>query len=131
PLVADSDGNGTPDGEELYTFVDSTQAGVTASVYGRSNVASVTVEQADNFLSTAYGVATPIYEFELDGTFEHADLAFTYNPAEVADKGLDENNLSVYYVNEEYGQLELVPSVVDTATGTVTGRVTHFSKYVV
>jgi len=70
--------------------------------------------------ATSEGVA--VITFEKDVT-----LTFTYTDEQI--EGLDEETLKIYYWDGT--QWATLPSVVDTATNTVTGTTSHFTYYIV
>lgn len=65
-----------------------------------------------------------------NGAFE-ANVTFEYDEGELDVWDLEEENLSAYIFNEETEEWEVVPSVVDTASNTVSFLTTHFSRYAI
>ena len=52
-----------------------------------------------------------------------------YDSAQVAARGISENELKVYYWNKSLGDWEPLPSTVDKQNKTVSALTTHFSGY--
>ncbi|MCD8107920.1 MAG: VWA domain-containing protein [Oscillospiraceae bacterium] len=152
PLNDDTDGDGVNDGTEVsvgsnplvaevtFTYTESygevsedTPVSLSVSVITDSNGAgTLEIEEvgvADNMLiSTSIpGYLGSAYNLTSDGSVISATLTFEYDTS-LGTVGEDFQPC-VYYLNEEYGTLEEVPSTIN-GDGTVTAVVTHFSTYI-
>jgi len=132
PFSIDSDSDGIKDSESQYNFVTTNEeAGVCASVYGSHDIVSNTfIDIYDNeFINNGYGVVGKTVDVTSSPNITSAQLKFTYSDDELTSEGLNEESLSIYYLNEELLSLERVESVTDTVYNSVYANVTHFSKY--
>lgn len=59
-----------------------------------------------------------------------AQMIMHYDTAALVAKGYDPQTVRLYYFDEELKRYFNVPGVVDTASGTVTARIEHFTVYV-
>lgn len=71
------------------------------------------------------------YELLPDGTQFNGDITVTmnYDPAEIAARGLDENDIDIVYYDETAQDWVSIGGVVNTATKTVTAQVNHFTAF--
>ena len=101
-------------------------------INGKGNIASSTIDIIKNSTFTDMdGLLDTIYNFYTTGKIESAVVTIKYNIDEITKKGLDENNLTLYYFNEESKKLEALPTTVDKENKTITVTLKHFSKYVI
>lgn len=56
-------------------------------------------------------------------------LVLAYDSSQVAARGINENDLKVYYWNKSLGDWEPLPSIVDKQSKTVSALTSHFSGY--
>ncbi|MCM1083311.1 MAG: VWA domain-containing protein [Clostridium sp.] len=101
-------------------------ASVSMEVLG-SQVESLSVEPADDLLfnDTVPGYIGSPFRFEIDGTFEQANISFAFDSRYLNDEKFLP---TIYYYNVETQLLEELPTTVDgNVASTVT---THFSIYV-
>ena len=154
PLKADTDSDGLDDGNEIAlkmnplkesTYNDGIKdgnrtlaykeefknKGITVELTGKGNIVSVAAEIVDNSTySQSSGILNNIYNFSSKGEVESAIITIKYDPAEVKQKGLNEKDLTLYYRNDK-GELEKVPTTVNTTNHTITAYLTHFSEYLI
>lgn len=133
PLVKDTDANGLEDGKEEYTYkTENSEAKVKINITGPPSIASNTELQVFNndFVTNSYGMVGKVIEVTSPDT-KNATLTFSYSEDEINHEGLNENELSIFWLDEENKTLVPVTSVLDTSNNTVTANVTHFSKYFV
>lgn len=132
PLKSDSKGDGVKDGDRELTYtVKNEQLNISIKLTGKGNIASTTIDVLTNStLKDVYGLLDTLYNFYTDGTVNSAIVTIKYNEEEIKAQGLDENNLTMYYFNEETKELEAMPTEVDIEKNTITVTLNHFSKYV-
>lgn len=130
PLKTDSKNDGIKDGERELTYnYDSDK--LKLSITGKGNIASTVTEVNSNTkISGKKGIIDNLYTLYTEGTIKEATLTITYTDEELIEKGLNEDNLSVYYYNEKESKYEKVDSVVDKENKVVTAKLKHFSNYV-
>ena len=155
PLNADSDNDGIKDGVEIALKLNPLSAisdGITEdtnrqieiqvqddnklfnlSICATPNMlSSISTETFNlNLLENSEGLISPIIDIEYDETksFNYATMTFDYSGIDLM--GVDENNLTFLYLNENTGVYEIVPSTVDKVSKTICFTPTHFSSYVV
>jgi flagellar hook assembly protein FlgD len=56
-------------------------------------------------------------------------LKFPYDPVNLKNKGINEDNLKIFYLNELTEKLEVIPTTIDKINHFVIASVTHFSVY--
>lgn len=131
PLKPDSYGDGIKDSERTlnYTVQDS-KTGITLTISGQGNIASTTIDLIDNpaFANKA-GLLSQVYNFYTKGDISEATVTIPYNSADLKDKQIDEDNLTIYYFDDTSKALVAVPTTVDSGQHTLTAQLTHFSKY--
>lgn len=146
PLREDTDLDGVVDGAEVAIGSDPLVAeqafDVTRSVTGHTTSPSVRIEglrpeQVETFLITQLPEGQPQfpeetpgfidqgYEFQVSGSFDEAEVSFTFDPDLLG----DEFDPAIYAYDEESQRLIEVPNQVIDGN-TVTGTVSHFSKYI-
>ncbi len=132
PLKIYSKEDGIKDGDRTLTYsIDESELGVSMQITGKGNIASTTIDKFKNStFSNMNGLIDTIYDFYTTGTLESAVVTIEYNTDDIAAKGLDENNLTLYYFNEYTKDLEPLPTTVDVKNKTITVTMKHFSKYI-
>ncbi len=155
PLLNDTDGDGLLDGDELALSLDALKTiskedgiidsernltfnmtdenlGVTLVINGKGNIASSTVDLIKNSaLTEEIGLLDKIYNFYTKGNLDNAQVTIKYDLNEINKKGLNEDNLTLYYFNEITKKLEKVPTTIDKNNQTISSTLNHFSKYVI
>lgn len=133
PLKSDSKGDGIKDGERELTYtIDNEKLGVELSITGNGNIASSTIDVFSNStFSDMNGLLDKIYNFYTNGTIKSATVKIKYDLKEITAQGLTEDNLTLYYFNEETKQLEEIPTTVDKENKLLIVTLKHFSKYVI
>mgnify|MGYP004525132229 FL=1 len=151
PLQADTDGDGVSDYDEIQlgldplkecSFADNvkdgertlsynlTEKNVKMSLTGKKNIAntSVTVYKTNAFEKLA--VLNNVYNFYTEGVLDEAIVEIPYDLASLEEKNISEDELALFYFNDETKKLELVSSSVDKEKKVVKATLKHFSKYV-
>ncbi len=131
PNKADSKGDGKKDGERdlTYTFEEN---GVKVEISGQGNIASSSADIiANSSFKNIKGLSDTVYSFSTSGKLKNAKVTIKYDEHNLIANSITENQLTVYYLNDETKKLEKVDgSVVDPAANTVTVELKHFSRYV-
>lgn len=95
-------------------------------------VSTTKVEKVeDDFLSSIPNTLGSIIEFSSKSSIDSADVTIKYDENELKSKGLNEDNLSIYYINETDLKLEKINTIIDKNNKTLTCEFKHFSKYLV
>lgn len=131
PLKDDSKGDGIKDGERSlsYTIKDND---VTLTIKGKGNIASSTVNITDGTkISLKVGMIDKLYTFYTSGKLEEATVEIKYTDDELKDKDINEDNLSLFYFNEEKETYEKVETNINKDKNILTAKLTHFSNYVI
>lgn len=151
PSIADSDGDGLIDGIEIkiglnplkvcsdnvtndaekkldYTFADPK---CSLTVNGSAKViSSINVSVIDkNILANSDGVLGDIYSFYKSCEEEFAAATIECNYGEEL-QGINEDELCIFYLNEDTAKYERVPSVIDKDSNTISAQLSHFSLYI-
>ena len=154
PLNADTDGDGALDGWESEngfdpkTFDSSFETTISAANPSSSNLvtagvkvkgltgsqaSSLTIAPVDNSQQSLVspsiaGYMGNAYEFSVDGSFDSAEISFSYDTGTFGQPD-DDFRPEIYYVNEQTHCLEKVENQ-DADGNTVTAYVSHFSTYI-
>ena len=131
PLKEDSKGDGTKDSERELTYtIKNDEIGVSLEILGKGNIASSNVDviESNNFASTQ-GIIDKIYNFNTSGELESARVEIKYDMNELEKNGLNENNLTLYYLNKNTKEIEKIQTVVDKENKLVKATLNHFSPY--
>lgn len=133
PLKIDSKQDGIKDSDRTLTYsIDEEELGVSMQITGKGNIASTTIDKFKNsMLANRDGLIDTFYNFYTTGTIESAVVTIEYDIDEITEKGLEENNLTLYYFDEVTNELEPLPTIVDVQNKTITVTLNHFSKYVI
>lgn len=125
PLVNDTDGDGILDGNETFTTSVSNDAlRVSVAFTGRGDVAagaSVTRDTTPGLRNDLVDPAraTELIRLDAQQPFETATVTFTYDESAVP---TTETDLAVYRLNRTMQFYEPVPTDIDAANNTITGR---------
>lgn len=131
PLKTDSKGDGVKDGERVLTY-NYTNENVEIKITGKGNLASVVARVNTNTkISGKKGLLDTLYSFHTNATMEEAIVTINYDEDEVIAKGLNEDNLSIYYYDEKTNKYEKVETIIDKESNKLTATLKHFSNYVV
>ena len=152
-LLKDTDGDNATDGWEVENGFDPTSYNSTFNVTKLSGdiseanpvtceldmelsggqVETLTiapVKVTDTYLAspTVPGYMGYMYDLEVDGTFDQANLTFNYDTNKF---GAQNSTFAprIYYVNEENGTYEELPNQ-KVENGKITATINHFSKYI-
>ena len=134
PTRADTDGDGVPDGQELVQTDAPAPDGVLVRLSGTGDLlGSFSASRYEEPVPALAGQVGRAYDFVLDGddgaVLETARLTLPYDTSVVT----PDADLRVLYLDETAGVWRLAgpDQRVDTARGTVTLEVDHFSTYAV
>ena len=152
PLKTDTDGDGLWDGDEIalglnplsetskddnvkdgdreltYTFEEN---GITVEINGKGNIASSSVDITKNAsLESVEGLLGDVYNFSTSGKLQNAKVVIKYDENKLREKGIKEEDLTLYYLNDETKELEKVTGTVNPSANTITVELKHFSKYI-
>lgn len=133
PLKADSKGDGLKDGDRnlVYTL-NNEDNNIVVELNGTGNIASTTAEVFNNStLKSMDGILGKLYSFNTDGKLASAKVTIKYDPAELLENNIDENNLSLYYFDLGSKKFEIVPTEINTVNQTIISNLSHFSSYVI
>lgn len=132
PLKSDSKGDGIKDGQRKNTFlISNDELGVNLEITGNGNIASSTINSFTNSSFTKIdGLLDKIYNLYTAGNLDSAIIKIKYSLEEIQTKGLNEDNLTLFYFNDDTKELEKIPTTVDKENKIVTVSLKHFSKYV-
>ncbi len=149
PLRPDTDGNGVPDGDEVFgqtleqeiVTEDEVITQVTVDMETNGNIAqNLTIESmqdVDALSSNVVGLMGEPLEFTSATEFDSATITFQIdrekleNLVEVEDGKDPIDNLIILWYNEEEGIFEEMPTDRDRVNSTVSTTTTHFSQYLV
>lgn len=130
PLAPSTDGS-TPDGEVIRDTVVAADE-VRAEIKGQSKTAYATVSKVENnSIQGIPGLAGSAYEFYTDKNFDSCNLIFTYSKIGLAEKGINENALSVFRFNADKLIFEKLTSTLNTESSTVSAQITENGIYAV
>lgn len=148
PRNPDTDGDGIYDGVEIQQGLDplkkdqmsdvsitieTPEGDATAVVSGNNNLAMAPARarQDDNYLLTSIkGIVGAPINFSTGGyPISSAVLTFRYTDEELAEKGYQEDDLRLFYVNPDTMKLEELETTVDSENNTATATTDHFSTY--
>lgn len=133
PLKEDSKGDGIKDSQRSVNYtINNNDLGINIEINGKGNIPSSTIDVFTNSTFTDMdGLLDKVYNFYSDGTIEKAIVKIKYTLEEIQKKGLTEDNLTLYYFNEETKKLEAMPTTIDKENKLIVVSLTHFSKYVI
>lgn len=148
PLKADTDRDGLKDGDEVsagldpnnkktdgenkdadIVFKESIQDGQCAvELEGNAEIYSAYIEKSEiTGLAKTPGVLSDVYDYHMESRPDSAEIVFTYNKRDIANRGISVENLSICQFKN--GSFEVVKSQVDEDKNTVTARLKNSSKY--
>ena len=133
PLRADSKEDGRKDGERTITYqIEDEKTKIKMNVQGKGNLPSTTIDVYDNkAFDKIEGLLNTVYNFKTTGILTRATVEIPYSLEKMTAKGLNEDNLTLYYFNEETKALEPVETTVNKINQTLTVTLNHFSKYLI
>lgn len=131
PLKADTKGDGIKDGQRQLTY-SLKNSNVELIINGTGDLATSTIDiLSNNDISEVEGVLDNVYQFKTNGNMKNATVTITYNKQLVLEKGLNEENLNIYYFDSKDKSFEKINSKIDLASQTLTANIDHFSMYVI
>ena len=131
PLKEDSKNDGIKDGERelLYNY---NSANINIVIRGTGNITDLKAEVNNNTkVSAKEGLIDKLYTLYTGGNLKEATIVIPYTEEELNKYGLTEDNLTIYYYNENELKYEEVQTTVDKINKTLTATLQHFSNYVV
>ena len=132
PLKADSKDDGIKDSDRDFVYNINNKSGVSIEIKGKGDITNTVIDVYKNStFSNTYGLLDKIYNFHTTGKLESATVKINYNLNELKEKNLSEDDLTLYYFNEETKELELIPTSVDKNSKQLTATLNHFSKYLI
>lgn len=132
PNKADSKGDGLKDGERTvsYTFKNE-EEGLTVTLTGKGNLPSSSITTFKNSTFTDMdGVLETVYNFYTPGNMDKAVVTLSYATLDLEAKKINEDNLTLYYFNDETKELKAVDTKMNKEKKEITVTLNHFSKYV-
>lgn len=132
PLSKDTNDDGILDNEQEIEYkAENTELGISISMKGNANITDTQIDtvQIDE-LNNVNAVVSDIYSFYTSGELKVAEVEINYNEAGVIEKGISEENLSLYYFNPTDYTFEEVNTEVDTETNIAKATLEHFSMYI-
>ncbi len=129
PLQPDSKGDGLTDGERKleYTFKNSN---VTLSMTGKGNFTRTSVDKYETeTLSNVPYVLDGVYSIYSEAKLDDAKVTIRYPKYDIADKGLSENSLAVYVLDDTNNSFSKIPSELDVNASTLVFTTNKFEKY--
>lgn len=133
PLKSDSKGDGIKDSDrELSYTINNDKLGIELQITGKGNIPSSTIDVFKNStFSNMDGLLDKVYNFYSNGIISKATVKIKYDLSEITAKGLSEDNLTLYYFNDETKKLEEISTKVDKKNKLIIVTLEHFSKYVI
>ena len=132
PLNNDTDGDGILDNEEEIEHTEeNTELGINISMKGNANIVDVEIDTVEiEELNSIDAIASPIYDFSTSGQLKSAEVEISYSESDIAEKGISEENLSLYYFDPVEYTFEKVETQIDTTNNIAKVSLEHFSMYV-
>ncbi|HJH28743.1 MAG TPA: VWA domain-containing protein, partial [Methanosarcinaceae archaeon] len=130
PLNPDTDGDEIPDGDEIYISTNSDDdLGVEVSITGVGDLAKeLKINDINSEIFTNIScLVGPVIDFNLDDSFESAQITLPYDPSKVDDP----SQLSIFYFDETLGTFVEIESTIDPVNHKVTGSTSHFSTFAI
>ena len=133
PLKEDSKGDGIKDGERELTYtVESKDTDVNIEITGKGNIVNTTIDAFEsNSLSDVEGLLNTVYNFYTDGIMKKSIVKIKYDLNEIQKKQIQEDDLTIYYLNEKEKELEIVNTTVDKENKQLIAELEHFSNYII
>lgn len=131
PLSKDSKSDGKKDSERELTYqMEEKEAGVTLEVTGTGNLTKTTVDKyTTETITQMPEAASDLYYLYSEGVIKSANIQISYDKNLVASKGIAENNLAIYQLNESAGKYTKIDSSVDAGASKVTGKANELGKF--
>ena len=134
PLSPSTNNDGIKDGDRILTYTEtSKENGIKITVTGKGNIASVVskVSGAQDASKGSGQVLNSFFDFQVDAKLTSATVTIPYDPEEIAQSGILEDELTLYYIDSKTGKKTSVPTIVDKRNHTITAELDHFSTYTV
>ncbi|MBI4136796.1 right-handed parallel beta-helix repeat-containing protein [Candidatus Roizmanbacteria bacterium] len=121
---------------DTLTFTNQSTAMYFEESVGQGTI--ISVSQHDEFIGYGTNVGTVDFlphfwdlESNLGGGMPTTTVSFTYDAEEVDNFGIIEQDLEVFFYNEETNSWDAVVSLLDVQTSTVSFTTNHFSRYAI
>lgn len=133
PLKVSTKNDGIKDGDREITYnYNDAALGVNLEINGKGNLADIVVNTFNNpSFNNKTGLLNKVYNFYTAGEIKSAIVQIKYDLDEIQAKGLNEDNLTLYYFNDDTKELEKVLTEVDKENKILKVKLNHFSKYVI
>lgn len=130
-IEIDEEWNIKPKVYETGTYeIDSNN--VKINITGKGNIDSTVVNINENTkISNKAGLIDKLYTFYTEADMTEAKITIPYTIDELAQYGINEDNLTIYYYNVKENKYEKIETTVDKINKTLTATLKHFSHYVV
>ena len=132
PLVKDSDGDGTEDLNEKSVYeANNEELGIKMKIEGNANIVDTEISSLKlEDLNSINAIVSPVYDFNTSGSIKKANVSINYDETVLSDKGINEQNLSLYYFDPTNYTFEEVETTIDIENNTANAILEHFSMYV-
>lgn len=132
PLSKDSDGDGILDNEEKVEYaVENTELGISISMEGNANISDTQIDTVElNELDDIDAIVSDIYSFNTSGKLDSANVEISYDENIINEKGIAEEDLSLYYFDPTNYTFEEVATQIDTENNVAKATLEHFSMYI-
>ena len=134
PLAPSTNNDGVKDGERILTYTEtSKENGIKITVTGKGNIASVTskISSTQGISKDSGQILNNFFDFQVDAKITSATVTIPYDPKEIAQSGISEDELTLYYIDSKTGKKTSVPTIVDKQNHIITAKLDHFSTYTV
>lgn len=136
PLKSSSENDGILDGERETTYTyDDEYSGIKVEITGTGNTPIFTADAFDDAEEaeeeSSPNLLSTMLNFYTEGEVREATIELSYTDEQLADTGLSEENMAIYYYDEDNEKAERIDTTVDPENKTLTATVDHFSKYFV
>lgn len=131
PTKADSKGDGLKDGERKFDYTFKKDR-VTLRMTGKGNFTRTSIDRySTETLNNVSSVLDGIYSIYTEAQLDDAKITITYDKNKVSEKGLSENSLAVYELNDDDNSFTKIRTDIDTNKSTLTFTTSEFKKYFV
>lgn len=129
PNVKDSKGDGLDDGTRKLEYTFKTDD-VTLSMTGKGNFTRTSVDKYETeTIENVSSVLDGIYSFYTEAELEDAKVTIKYSKDKIREKGLVENTLAVYSLDDQSNSFTKIASEINTNASTIVFTTSEFGKY--
>ena len=133
PLKADSKNDGIIDGQRINTCkTNDEENGLSVEITGKGNIATIGIDKIkveelnENNKFTNY-----VYGFNTFEEFENLSVVIKYNTEELSKKGLNEDEISLYYIDFATGNIEKIETSINKEEKTLTVTLNKLSNLII